>query len=181
VPVPDSGRAHAYGFSSASGIPLVEGLMKNRYIARTFIMPEQGMREKKVRLKTNPIKSVINGKKIVLIDDSLVRGTTMRQIVDSLCSAGVKEVHVRIGSPPIIAPCYFGIDMSTREQLMAYAKNIDDICRSIHADSLGYSSIDGICESLKIKREDLCLGCVTGAYPVSIPGEKHRFQKNLKT
>ncbi len=180
VPVPDSGRTHAYGFSSASGIPLVEGLMKNRYIARTFIMPEQEVRERKVRLKINPVKAVIKGKRVILIDDSIVRGTTMRQIVDVLRLYGAKEIHVRIGSPPIIAPCYFGIDMSTREQLIASEKRIDEICKSIHADSLGYTPIDGIIEALRIKKENLCLGCVTGEYPISIPNEKHRFQKNLE-
>jgi len=180
VPVPDSGRAHAYGFSIASGIPLVEGLMKNRYIARTFIMPEQNVREKKVRLKINPIKSIIKGKRVVLVDDSIVRGTTMRQIVDLLRLYGAKEVHVRIGSPPIIAPCYFGIDMTTREQLMAFRKSIDEICKSIHADSLGYTPIEGIVEALGIERENLCLGCVTGKYPIFLPNEQHRFQKNIE-
>ncbi|KAA0002312.1 MAG: amidophosphoribosyltransferase [Thermoplasmata archaeon] len=180
VPVPDSGRAHAHGFSRASGIPLVEGLMKNRYIARTFIMPEQDMREKKVRLKINPVKSAVKGKRIVLVDDSIVRGTTMRQIVDLLRFSGAKEVHVRIGSPPIIAPCYFGIDMTTREQLMASQRSVDEICKNIHADSLGYTPIEGIVEALGIERENLCLGCVTGEYPILLPREKHRFQKNLE-
>ena len=180
VPVPDSGRAHAHGFSVASGIPLVEGLMKNRYIARTFIMPEQDLREKTVRLKVNPVKSVVKGKRVVLVDDSIVRGTTMRQIVDLLRLSGAKEVHVRIGSPPIIAPCYFGIDMTTREQLMASNKSVEEICKSIHADSLGYTPIEGIVEALGIERENLCLGCVTGEYPIALPNEKHRFQKNLE-
>ena len=154
--------------------------MKNRYIARTFIMPEQDLREKTVRLKVNPVKSVVKGKRVVLVDDSIVRGTTMRQIVDLLRLSGAKEVHVRIGSPPIIAPCYFGIDMTTREQLMASNKSVEEICKSIHADSLGYTPIEGIVEALGIERENLCLGCVTGEYPIALPNEKHRFQKNLE-
>jgi len=180
VPVPDSGRAHAYGYSGESGIPMAEGLMKNRYIGRTFIMPSQDIRQKYILLKTNPIKSIVNGKRIVLVDDSIVRGTTMKQMVDLLRSRGAKEVHVRIGSPPIIAPCYFGIDMTTREQLIAPGRSVEEIREKIHADSLGYISIDGMIESIGIEHDDLCLGCVTGEYPIAVNGEKQRFQKVLE-
>lgn len=180
VPIPDSGRAHAYGYSKASGIPLAEGLMKNRYIARTFILPTQQIREKLVQMKLNPVKSIINGKKIVLVDDSIVRGTTIKKIIALLKRHGAKEVHVRIGSPPIIAPCYFGIDMTTREQLIASNKTIEEIRKEINADSLGYISIDGLVKAIGIEKNNLCLGCVTGEYPVKIEGEKYRFQERLE-
>ncbi len=179
IPIPDSGRAHAYGYSKASGIPLAEGLMKNRYIARTFILPTQKLREKLVQIKLNPVKSIIDGKKIVLVDDSIVRGTTIRKIVNLLRNYGAKEVHVRIASPPIIAPCYFGIDMTTRDQLIASDRDIEEIRKEINADSLGYISIDGLVEAIGIDRKNLCLGCITGEYPVKIEGEKYRFQEKL--
>jgi len=180
VPIPDSGRAHAYGYSKASGIPLAEGLMKNRYIARTFILPTQQIREKLVQMKLNPVKSIINGKKIVLVDDSIVRGTTIKKIIALLRRHGAKEVHVRIGSPPIIAPCYFGIDMTTRGQLIASNRTIEEIRKEINADSLGYISIDGLVKAIGIEKNNLCLGCVTGEYPVKIEGEKYRFQERLE-
>ncbi len=180
VPIPDSGRAHAYGYSKESGIPLAEGLMKNRYIARTFILPIQSTREKLVRLKVNPVKSIVKGRRIVLIDDSIVRGTTMKKIVQILRHHGAKEVHVRIGSPPIIAPCYFGIDMTTRKQLMASSRSIKEVEKKIGADSLAYISIDGMVEAIGVEKEKLCLGCVTGEYPVKIEGEKYRFQEVLE-
>jgi len=181
VPIPDSGRAHAFGFARASGLPLAEGLMKNRYIGRTFIMPSQDLREKFVQLKMNPIRSIVGGRRVVLVDDSIVRGTTMRQMVELLRSRGAAEVHVRIGSPPIKAPCYLGIDMTSREQLIAADKTVEDIQRSIRADSLGYISIQGLVEAMGINRDDLCLGCVTGQYPLPIEGENHRFQERLES
>ncbi len=179
IPVPDSGRAYALGYSEESGIKYAEGLIKNRYVDRTFIMPEQKMREFNVSLKLNPIKSMIDGKRIVLVDDSIVRGTTMGRIVSMLRKAGAKEVHVRIGCPKIIAPCYLGIDMKTREQLIAARNDVDAIRRNIGADSLGYLSIDGLIEAIGKPREDLCLGCITGEYPVQIKGERLRGQRVL--
>ncbi|RLF48713.1 MAG: amidophosphoribosyltransferase [Thermoplasmata archaeon] len=179
IPVPDSGRAQAYGFSEKSGIPIAEGLMKNRYSQRTFIMPTQLQRELSVRAKLNVVRSVVDGARVVLVDDSIVRGTTMRKIVRMLRKAGAKEVHVRIGSPPIIAPCYFGIDMTTRDQLIASGRTIDEIRRIIGADSLNYISVDGLVKAIGVDRNDLCLGCVTAEYPMNIPGEKHRFQERL--
>ena len=180
IPIPDSGRAHAYGFSKVSKIPVEEGLMKNRYIARTFIMPSQKLRSKLVQLKLNPVKSVVKGKRVVIVDDSIVRGTTMRKIVDMLRKSGAKEVHVRIASPPIIAPCYFGIDMTTRDQLIASDKKIDDIRKEINADSLGYISIEGLTEAIGMDKNDLCLGCVTGEYPIKVNDEKLRFQERIE-
>lgn len=180
VPIPDSGRAHAYGFSIGSDIRMAEGLIKNKYVQRTFIMPEQKMRDMSVKEKLNPVKTEIQGKRIVLVDDSIVRGTTMKKIVRLVREAGAKEVHVRIGTPPIIAPCYLGIDMTTRDQFIANNRTVPEIAKELGADSLEYISIDGLVEALQIDRNDLCLGCVTGEYPVKIEGEKERFQQRLE-
>ena len=171
-PVPDSGITYAIGFSKKSGIDYMEGLMKNRYIGRTFIMPGQDMRETAVRLKLNTIKPNIESKSIVLIDDSIVRGTTSRRIIDMIRKSGTREIHMRVASPPIISPCYLGIDMATREELIAAHKTVKGVEALINADSLGYLSIDGLVESIGIPMDDLCLGCLSGIYPVEIPGEK---------
>lgn len=179
--VPDSGTSYAVGFASRSNIPYAEGLMKNRFVYRTFILPYQKHRDITVREKLNPIRSVVNGKRIVLVDDSIVRGTTMRKIVKMVRNAGAKEVHVRIGTPPIIAPCYFGIDMKTRDQFIAREQIISHIAKKIEADSLGYISIKGLVDSIGIRENDLCLGCLTSEYPIKIPGERVRFQKKLDT
>ncbi|OGD48000.1 MAG: amidophosphoribosyltransferase [Euryarchaeota archaeon RBG_13_57_23] len=179
VPIPDSGRSHAIGYSEESGIRYSEGLMKNRYVERTFIMPEQSERTTSVMLKLNPLKSVIKDKRVVLVDDSIVRGTTIRQIVQLVRNAGAKEVHVRIGSPPIRAPCYFGIDMKTREQFAATGRTIEEIGKMITADSIGYISVEGLIESIGLPAGDLCLGCLTEEYPLPVPGEKVRYQKKL--
>ena len=186
LPVPDSGRSFASGYADAanettaggeprpdgdSGVEFAEGLMKNRYVGRTFIMPTQDERERAVRLKLNPIKSTIEGRSVTIIDDSIVRGTTSRQLVSLLRDAGAEEVHVRIGAPPIVAPCYMGIDMASREELIAADRSIDEIREEIDADSLGYLSIDAVADVLDASRLDLCLGCVTGEYPYDIDGE----------
>ena len=171
-PVPDSGITYAIGFSKKSGIDYMEGLMKNRYIGRTFIMPGQDMRETAVRLKLNTIKPNIESKSIVLIDDSIVRGTTSRRIIDMIRKSGTREIHMRVASPPIISPCYLGIDMATREELIAAHKTVKGVEALINADSLGYLSIDGLVKSIGIPMDDLCLGCLSGIYPVEIPGEK---------
>lgn len=177
--VPDSGTSYAIGFASASNIPFAEGLMKNRFVYRTFILPYQKHRDITVREKLNPIRSVVEGKRVVLVDDSIVRGTTMRKIIQLVRNAGATKVHVRIGTPPIIAPCYFGIDMKTRDQFIARDELISNIAKKITADSLGYISIKGLVECIGIKENDLCLGCLTGEYPIKIPGERMRFQKKL--
>ncbi len=171
-PVPDSGITYAIGFSKRSGIDYLEGLMKNRYVGRTFIMPGQDMRETAVRLKLNTIKPNIKGKSVVLVDDSIVRGTTSRRIIDLIRKSGAKEVHMRVASPPIISPCYLGIDMPTRKELVAAYKAVKGVEAVINADSLGYVSIEGLVKSIGIPIEDLCMGCLTGVYPVEIPGEK---------
>ena len=179
VPIPDSGRSHAIGYSEESGIRYSEGLMKNRYVERTFIMPEQADRVTNVMLKLNPLKSVIKDKRVVLVDDSIVRGNTIRQIVQIVRNAGAKEVHVRIGSPPIRAPCFFGIDMKTREQFAATGRTVEEIGKMITADSLGYISVQGLVDAIGHPANDLCLGCLTEEYPMSVPGEKVRYQKKL--
>ena len=172
LPVPDSGRAFASGYADAAGdVEFAEGLMKNRYVGRTFIMPTQDERERAVRLKLNPIKSTIEGRTVTLIDDSIVRGTTSTQLVRLLKDAGAEEVHMRVGAPPIVAPCYMGIDMATREELIASDRSTEEIRDEIQADSLSYLSVDAVAEVLDAERIDLCLGCVTGEYPYDIEGE----------
>lgn len=172
TPIPDSGITLAVGYHQRSGISYRECLMKNRYIGRTFIMPDQNMRETAVRLKLNTIRPNIEGHKLVLVDDSIVRGTTSRRIVNMVRKVGAEAVHVRIGSPPITAPCYLGIDMASREELIAAHKTVAGVEAVINADSLGYVSHEGLVEAIGIPAENLCMGCLTGVYPVEIPGEK---------
>jgi amidophosphoribosyltransferase len=179
VPIPDSGRSHAIGYSEASGIRYSEGLMKNRYVERTFIMPDQSDRTTSVMLKLNPLKSILKDQRVVLVDDSIVRGTTIRQIVQIVRNAGAKEVHVRVGSPPIRAPCYFGIDMKTREEFAATGRTIEQIGKMITADSLGYISVEGLVDAIGLPAGDLCLGCLTEEYPLPVAGEKTRYQKKI--
>ena len=180
VPVPESGRAQAQGFSQVSGLPVVEGLIKNRYIERTFIMPEQADREIGVLLKLNPIKSAVKNKRIVLVDDSIVRGTTIKKIVAILREAGAREVHLRIGCPPIKSPCYLGIDMKTRDQFIANERTVEEIATFVGADSLAYLSMQGLVRALNHPREDICFGCLTAVYPIEIPGEKFRGMEKLE-
>ncbi|WP_135363062.1 amidophosphoribosyltransferase [Halosimplex halophilum] len=174
MPVPDSGRAFATGYADAApdGVDFAEGLMKNRYVGRTFIMPTQDERERAVRLKLNPIRSTVEGKSVTVIDDSIVRGTTSSQLVELLYEAGAEEVHVRIGAPPIIAPCYMGIDMASRDELIAADRSVEEIREEIQADSLSYLSIEAVADALGKSDSDLCLGCVTGEYPYDIEGER---------
>ncbi len=170
-PVPDSGIAFAIGYAKQAGLDYMEGFIKNRYVGRTFIMPEKASRDTAVRLKLNVVQANVEGKRVVLVDDSIVRGTTSRRIVDHLKNKGAKEVHLRIGSPPIKAPCYLGIDTPTRDELLASNRTMDEICRFLHADSIGYLSLEGLIDSVGIDANNLCLGCLTEKYPVEIPGE----------
>lgn len=179
IPVPDSGRANALGFAQESGIMYEEGLMKNRYVERTFILPEQAKREEGVSLKLNPIRSTVLGKRVVVVDDSIVRGTTLRKIVYMLRRAGAAEVHVRIGCPPVIAPCYYGIDMKTRDHFIAAGRTFEEIAELLNADSVGYTSVKGLQFALGLSEQDLCMACLTAEYPTCVPGEKMRFQKTL--
>jgi amidophosphoribosyltransferase len=177
MPVPDSGRAFASGYADAAqedgaSVEFAEGLMKNRYVGRTFIMPTQDERERAVRLKLNPIRSTVAGKRVTLVDDSVVRGTTSTQLVELLRDAGADEVHVRIGAPPIAAPCYMGIDMASRDELIAADRSVEEVCDLIGADSLAYLPMDAVAEALDTDRTGLCAGCVTGEYPYDVPGEE---------
>ncbi|KQC05210.1 MAG: amidophosphoribosyltransferase [Methanoculleus sp. SDB] len=171
-PVPDSGIAHAIGYSEQSGIPYREGLMKNRYMGRTFIMPSQEARENAVRIKLNPVKGHIKDKSVALVDDSIVRGTTSRRIIGIVRDAGAAEVHMRIGSPPIKAPCYLGVDMPTREELIAGDRENEAVRERIGASSLRHVSIDALIKATGIDAPDLCLGCLTGEYPLPIGCER---------
>ncbi|HHY01069.1 MAG TPA: amidophosphoribosyltransferase [Methanothermobacter sp.] len=176
MPVPDSAITAAIGYSRASSIPYGEGLIKNRYIGRTFIMPTQEERETSVKLKMNPIKSELEGKRIVLVDDSIVRGTTSKALVNVLRDAGVEEIHLRIGSPPIISPCYYGIAMATRKELIASDKEVEKIRQTIGVDSLGYLSTESLVECIGIKKNELCLGCITGEYPTELPADIEKYE-----
>ena len=167
ISVPDSGNTAATGFAYESGIPYVEGLIKNRYIGRTFIQPSQKQRDTAVKLKLNPIRSVVNGKKVIIIDDSIVRGTTSGKIVKMLRNAGAKEVHMVISSPPIEYPCYYGIDTSVRKELIAATKTVDEICEFIGADSLHFLSFEGLKQCMTtLDPNHMCYACFNGGYPV---------------
>ncbi|MDU2065266.1 MAG: amidophosphoribosyltransferase [Sporomusaceae bacterium] len=173
ISVPDSGTTAALGFSAESGIPFAEGLIKNRYIGRTFIQPEQKKREKSVKLKLNAVRSVVAGKSIIMVDDSIVRGTTSGKIVKMLKEAGAKEVHMCVSSPPITDPCFYGIDTSVRKELIAATKTVEETRDYIGADSLHYLSIEGLHEAIsQVPPSDMCYACFNGKYPSCIPGEK---------
>lgn len=169
MPVPDSSIPAAIGYSRASGIPYGEGLIKNRYVGRTFIMPTQEERELAVKLKMNPLVSELKDKKIVLIDDSIVRGTTSESLIKVMKKAGAKEIHLLIGCPPVISPCYYGVAMASKNELIAANKNIEEIKKSLNVDSLGYISLDSLVDSIGIPKNELCLGCVNGKYPTELP------------
>lgn len=170
--VPDSGITAAIGYATRSGLPYMECLIKNRYVGRTFIMPKQELRELLVKFKVNVIKENTMNKRIVLVDDSIVRATTSRRIVEMIKKAGAKEVHLRVGSPPIIAPCYFGIDMKTRKELVASKHSVEEIREIVGAESLSYLSLKGLLMALKrLGGEEFCTACLTGRYPVPVPGE----------
>lgn len=166
VPIPDSGRTAASGLSIESGIPLREGLMKNRYVHRTFIMPSQSLRDLAVYLKLNPVVTQIKGKDVILVDDSIVRGTTCKQIVKLLKDAGARRVHLRISCPPLKYGCYMGIDFPNKTDLIASRMEVEDIRKFIGADSLGYQTLEGLVEATGMRREELCLACLTGDYPL---------------
>ena len=175
IGVPDSATAASVGYSQASGIPFGEGLLKSRYVGRTFIQPDQRLRDVGVRLKFSPLPGAISGKRVIVVDDSIVRGTTTPRIVELLKKAGAKEVHFRICAPPIRYPCVFGIDMATRRELIAAQKSVPEICEWIGADSLGYLSIDGLIKAIDLPQYMFCLACFTGNYPVPIQLEMDKF------
>ncbi len=168
ISVPDSGTSAAIGYAEESGIPYSIGLIKNRYVGRTFIQPSQELREQGVRLKLNVLKENVDGKRVVLVDDSIVRGTTSKRIVNMLKKAGAKEVHLRVSSPPVKYPCYFGIDTPNRKHLVGGNKTVDEICNMINADSLGYLTEEGLVKSTS-KNEGFCMACFNGDYPMEVP------------
>jgi amidophosphoribosyltransferase len=167
IPVPDSGNPAAAGYSKASGIPQDDGLIKNRYVARTFIQPGQELRRQGLRLKFNPMPEVVRGKRIVVVDDSIVRGNTTRQIVRMLREAGAAEIHMRISAPPIRHPCHYGIDMSTREEMVAHERTVEEVASELRCDSLAYLSLEGVYEAIRSSRETHCDACFTGYYPLA--------------
>ncbi|MBW4649005.1 MAG: amidophosphoribosyltransferase [Kastovskya adunca ATA6-11-RM4] len=169
IAVPDSGIPAAIGYSQATGIPYAEGLIKNRYVGRTFIQPTQAMRESGIKMKLNPLKDVLAGKRIVMVDDSIVRGTTSRKIVKALRDAGATEVHMRISSPPVTHPCFYGIDTDNQDQLIAATKSVEEIAEQIGVDSLAYLSWDGMLEATNEDPNSFCSACFTGDYPVQLP------------
>jgi len=174
--IPDSATAAGIGYARASGIPYCEGLLKNRYVGRTFIEPDQRLRDVGVRLKFNPLSDIVGGKRLVVVDDSIVRGTTTPKVINLLRKAGVKEVHLRICSPPIRYPCFFGVDMATRWELIAAHKSIPEIKKAVGADSLGYLSIDGLIKAIGLPREKFCLACFTGEYPLPVQLEMDKLE-----
>ena len=169
VPVPDSGVCAAIGFAEQSGIPMRVGLIRNHYVGRTFIEPQQAIRHFGVRVKLNPVRSILDGRRVVLVDDSLVRGTTSRKIVKMVKAAGAKEVHMRISCPPTISPCFYGVDTPRRSELIAATHTLDEIQKYIGADSLGYLSLEGLLSSVGSRRSSYCTSCYTGVYPVAFP------------
>ena len=181
IPVPESGRYAAIGYAQESGIPFAEGLVKNAYVGRTFIQPSQSIRQLGIRLKLNPLREVLAGQRVVVVDDSIVRGNTQRALVRMLREAGAREVHVRISSPPVKWPCFYGIDFATRAELIASGLEVDEICSSIGADSLGYVSLEGLVEATTIPRERLCRACFDGVYPVPLPEPEFLGKHVLET
>ena len=169
VPIPDSGVCAATGYAEASGVPLRMGLIRNHYVGRTFIEPQQSIRHFGVRVKLNPVKSILQGQRVVLVDDSIVRGTTSRKIVKMVRAAGASEVHMRISCPPTISPCFYGVDTPQRAELIAATHSLDEIRRYIGADSLGYLSLDGMLSAVGDERKSYCTSCYTGEYPVAFP------------
>jgi amidophosphoribosyltransferase len=169
IPVPESGTPAAIGYAEQSGIPYGQGLVKNSYVGRTFIQPSQTLRQLGIRLKLNPLRDVIAGKRLVVVDDSIVRGNTQRALVRMLREAGAVEIHVRISSPPVKWPCFYGIDFASRAELIATGLNTDEICRSIGADSLGYVSLEGLVDATEVGMDKLCRACFDGIYPVELP------------
>ena len=173
IPVPESGTPAAIGFAEASGIPFGQGLVKNSYVGRTFIQPSQTIRERGIKLKLNPLRDAIAGRRLVVVDDTIVRGTTQRALVAMLREAGAREVHVRAAAPPVSWPCFYGIDFATRAELIAGQLSPEEICASIGADSLGYVSLAGLIEATTLPAGRLCRACFDGQYPVPV-GEDDR-------
>jgi amidophosphoribosyltransferase len=176
VPVPESGLPAAQGFAAASGIPYADGLVKNRYIGRTFIEPSQTLRDRGIRLKLNPIPDNLRGRRVVLVDDSIVRGSTTRKLVQMLRDAGANEVHLRVSSPPYRWPCYYGMDTSDRSTLIAASLDVEEIRDHVGADSLGYLSLRGLLDATGVADAGFCTACLSGEYPTDVPEAADKFQ-----
>jgi amidophosphoribosyltransferase len=179
IAVPDSGVPAAMGYAEESGIPFELGLIRNHYVGRTFIEPAQSIRHFGVKIKLNPVRELLKGKRVVVIDDSIVRGTTSRKIVKMVRNAGAKEVHLRISSPPTSYPCYYGIDTPNRKELISSSHTIDEICRYVTADTLGYLSEEGLISSIGHGNTQFCKACFAGTYPVAFPKPADNLQKGL--
>jgi amidophosphoribosyltransferase len=175
VPIPDSGVCAAVGYAEAAGLPLQMGLIRNHYVGRTFIQPQQSIRHFGVRVKLNPVRSILEGKRVVLVDDSIVRGTTSRKIVTMVKSAGAREVHMRISCPPTISPCFYGVDTPRRSELIAATHTIGEIERYLEADSLAYLSLEGLLSTVGSRRGSFCTSCYTGHYPVNFPRDEAAY------
>jgi amidophosphoribosyltransferase len=180
IPVPESGTPAAVGYAQQSQIAYGQGLVKNAYVGRTFIQPSQTIRQLGIRLKLNPLREVIRGQRLVVVDDSIVRGNTQRALVRMLREAGAAEVHVRISSAPVTWPCFYGIDFATRAELIATGLGVDEICRGIGADSLGYISLEGMVAATEQPIERLCTACFTGKYPIALPNPARLGKHNLE-
>jgi amidophosphoribosyltransferase len=167
IPVPDSGNPAARGLARAAGLPQDDGFIKNRYVARTFIQPGQELRRHGLRLKFNPLPEVVAGKRLIVVDDSIVRGNTTRQIVQMLREAGAAEIHLRISAPPIKHPCHYGIDMSTREEMIAHGRSVSEVAEELGVESLHYLSLEGVYEAVGVARADHCDACFSGEYPLA--------------
>src|SRR6516164_2288779 len=175
VPVPDSGVCAAMGFADESGVPLRMGLIRNHYVGRTFIQPQQSIRHFGVKVKLNPVRSILDGKRVILVDDSIVRGTTSRKIVKMVRAAGATEVHMRISCPPTISPCFYGVDTPSRSELIAATHTLEEIRKYLDADSVGYLSLDGLLSAVGSDRGSYCTSCYTGHYPVSFPNDEASY------
>jgi amidophosphoribosyltransferase len=175
VPIPDSGVCAAIGFSEMSGIPMRMGLIRNHYVGRTFIQPQQSIRHFGVRVKLNPVRSILEGKRVVLVDDSIVRGTTSRKIVRMVKAAGAKEVHMRISCPPTISPCFYGVDTPRRSELIAATHTLEEIRTYLDADSLAYLSLDGLLGAVTPEKSHYCSSCYTGTYPIEFPKDQDAY------
>lgn len=169
IPIPDSGTPAAVGYAEASGIPYGEGLIKNRYVGRTFIQPTQDIRQLGIKVKLNPLSDLIRGKKLVVVDDSIVRGNTSQKIMQMLKEAGAKEIHMRVSSPPVCSPCFYGIDTASRQELIASEKSVEEIRKFIGADSLVYLSLEALVKSTNSPRHLFCAACLDGSYPIAVP------------
>ena len=175
VPIPDSGVCAAIGYAEEAGIPMKMGLIRNHYVGRTFIEPQQAIRHFSVKVKLNPVRSILEGRRVILLDDSIVRGTTSRKIVKMVRAAGAREVHLRISCPPTISPCFYGVDTPNRSELIAATHSIEDIRKYVAADSLAYLSLDGLRRAVQPKQQSYCTSCYTGVYPLAFPRDEHKY------